>query len=135
MTGNLLLDLAISLAGIIVLVGLAQLIFKDRTLRLTRALAEERLTFDEPDFSPVGWLIDEEAGAALAKNNAGETALLTVLGDKIVTRRYAPREMQGEIKSGSMTVRRRDPFSKPVSLRILQSELSEWRGLLDLGPR
>jgi len=87
LTGNVLIDLAISLTGIAILVGLARAIFGSAQQPLNAASAASRLAFDEPDFAPVAWVVDEAAGAAIARNGAGEIALIKAAGDGLATRR------------------------------------------------
>jgi len=87
LTGNALIDLAISLTGIAILVGLARVIFGAAQQPLNTGSAVGRLAFDEPDFAPVEWVVDEAAGAAIARNGAGEIALIKAVGDGLATRR------------------------------------------------
>jgi len=87
LTGNVLIDLAISLTGIAILVGLSRLIFGKSAEPLSQRRAANRLAFDEPDFAPVAWVVDVTAGAAIARNGAGEIALIKAAGDGLATRR------------------------------------------------
>lgn len=85
MTGNVFIDLAISISGVILLVGIVRLIFGAPRAPLTVSAAADRLAFDEPDFEPAAWLADERG--AIAVNADGEAALVRPLGDDLVTRR------------------------------------------------
>lgn len=112
MTGNVVIDLAISLVGAAILVGLARLIFGDTKSSLNAAKAAERLSFDEPDFQPVDWLIDESAKAALARNGAGEIAIIVAHGDGLVTRRVGAGRARAAYADGRLTV---DPVDHTTS--------------------
>lgn len=104
MTGDVVVDLAISLVGVAILVGLARLIFGKIEPSLDVAKAAERLSFDEPDFEPIDWLLDENAKAALARNSAGEIAIVAAHGDGLVTRRAGAGRVQAEYRDGGLTV-------------------------------
>lgn len=104
MTGNVVIDLAISALGVAIMAGLARLIFGkvDPSLDLDKAI--ERLSFDEPDFEPMDWLVDENKKAALARNNAGEIAVITAHGDGLVTRRAGAGRVQAEYRDGALII-------------------------------
>ncbi len=104
MTGNVVIDLAISLTGVAILVVLARLIFGKVDTPFGLDSVRERLAFDEPDFQAVDWLIDEGAKAALARNEAGEMAIVTAHGDGLVTRRIAAGRMRAHYGDGKITV-------------------------------
>lgn len=88
MTGDLILDLAISVAGIIILVAISFLFGAMRTADVTQRSASERLSFDEPDFDPAEWFVGTDAKAAAAVSADGrETALVFAVGDGLATRR------------------------------------------------
>ena len=102
MTGNVLIDLAISISGVILLVGIARLIFGGRGASLTVSAAADRLAFDEPDFEPAAWLAD--AGGAIAVNAAGEAALVRPLGDDLVTRRLMLADLRWRCEGARLIV-------------------------------
>lgn len=104
MTGNVVIDLAISLTGVVILVALARVIFGKVDAPFALDAVRERLAFDEPDFKAVDWLIDESAKAALARNEAGEIAIVTAHGDGLVTRRIAAGRMRAHYGEGKLTV-------------------------------
>jgi hypothetical protein len=88
MTGNTLLDLAISLAGIAVLVAISWALGALRRVGVDEAGARDRLAFDEPDFTPAQWFFgrDGRAAAALSPDGA-EAAFVFANGDRLATRR------------------------------------------------
>lgn len=104
MTGNVVIDLAVSLVGVAILVGLARLVFGKIEPSIDREKAAERLAFDEPDFHPVDWLLDESARAALVRNEAGEIAIIVAHGDGLVTRRVGAGRAHAAYADGRLTV-------------------------------
>ena len=88
MTGDPLLDLAISLVGTALLVGLSLALGAWRNVRVEETSATERLAFDEPDFQPMAWLVSDDGRAAAAVDSAGrDYALVFAVGDSLATRR------------------------------------------------
>lgn len=95
MTGNVLLDLAISLGGIAILLLISVALGAMHSVVVTEETATNRARFDEPDFVPGDWLIDAGGKAALSIDDAnGDLLCVFSLGDRLATRRYGrgPRE-------------------------------------------
>ena len=126
MTGNLYIDLAISVAGIAVLVALARLMFANADIVISEQAAAERLAFDEPDFEPVGWLIDDENNIALARNARGEVAIIKAMGDGLVTRRLEAAAMDATYRDGCLIAAATDHTSKDVRLAVSAEKAAEW---------
>jgi len=105
MTGNIIIDLAISLGGIAFLLGISVLLGAWRTPPLIRREAEARLAFDEPDFQPTGWLMDEAGGMALATSEQGEIALVFRMGDNFATRRSLVTAVQANLDGEDLCLR------------------------------
>ncbi len=124
MTGNPIIDLAVSIAGVGLLVLLARLIFGLGGRSIDRAAAAERLAFDEPDFEPTDWLVGEDA--ALARNNAGELAVVMVHGDALVTRRLGAASPAPFYKDGVLTVPRSDGTVREVCFALPESQAATW---------
>ncbi len=124
MTGDLLLDSVISLAAIALMVAFAWFMFSAPPLKVTKEVARERLAFDEPDFTPVHWLIDAEGRAALAEDEAGDFALISRLGVDLVTRRYAAGAMRVTVEGGVLAIAPLDPGSRTVKLAA--GEAAQW---------
>ncbi len=124
MTGNPILDLVISIAGVSFLVLLARLIFGPGGRNIDHAAAAERLGFDEPDFDPTDWLIGEDA--ALARNTAGELAVVIVHGDGLVTRRLGAAAPAPFCKDGVLTVPRADNTAREVHFTLPESQAAPW---------
>lgn len=133
MTGNIYLDLAISLAGVLALIGLARLIFGPGDPPFTAAAAAERLNFDEPDFAPSDWLTDEKQRAALARNSEGELALVIAIGDGLVTRRFPAGYAVILSDDGRLTLPRPDHTSKTVTFTLCAEEMRVWREYITTG--
>ncbi|GAB4517583.1 MAG: hypothetical protein Kow00133_02070 [Amphiplicatus sp.] len=132
MTGNLYLDLAVSLAGVGVLVAVSWLLGAWRTARLDATAARDRLAFEEPDFFSGAWLFDVEGRAAAALSQDGEeVAWLFVVGDGIAVRRMkrgaAPVRAEGETLVAAL----RDPSRWTLRLRAPnQAEAAAWASRL-----
>jgi hypothetical protein len=124
MTGNPILDLVISITGVSLLVLLARLIFGADGRGIDRAAAAERLAFDEPDFEPIDWLIGE--GAALARNDAGELAVVIVHGDGLVTRRLGAASPAPYYKDGRLVVPGADHTAREVEFVVSQDAAQNW---------
>ena len=120
------MDLAISVIGIAILVGLARIVFAKPASPLTAASAADRLAFDEPDFGPVAWALDLSNGAALARNNAGELAIVTAHGDGLVTRRFAKGVARGDFADGRLIIHSTDHTWRDVVIEMSADEARAW---------
>ena len=116
MTGNLLIDSLISIAGILVMVVVVRLVFPKPAAKVTEALARERLALDEPDFAPRAWLIDGEGRAALAEGAAGDFVLIERLGLDLVTRRFKPGAAKIAVEEGALVVKLPDHTTPKVAI-------------------
>lgn len=95
MTGNALIDLAISIIGIALLVALARVIFpRAGAAAISEKAVRDRLAFDEPDFQIEALLLDAPHGAALALGKTDDIALVKKAGDGLVTRRAHRGQLQ-----------------------------------------
>ena len=84
-----LVEVAISLSGIAILIGLAWALGATRSVAVTADVAVERLAFDEPDFKPGEWFIGADGKSAAAASVDGhETAVVFAVGDGLATRRF-----------------------------------------------
>lgn len=117
MTGNLLLDSAISIGAIALMVLAVQLAFKSPATRLEESSAQARLAFDEPDFAPVDWLFDEKGCAVLAHGQGGDFVLIYKHGADLVTRRIDVGAADVAVQDASLTITQTDPGSRAVTLR------------------
>ena len=88
MTGNLLIDLGISVIGIGMMVMAVLLVFPAASVPLDEARAQTRLGFDEPDFIPIAWLFDNHGNAVLSEGEDGSFALVYRMGSHLSTRRF-----------------------------------------------
>ena len=126
MTGNLYIDLAISVAGIAVLVALARVMFANVDVEISEQAAVERLAFDEPDFVPGDWLIDKGNGVALARNTDGEIAIIKAMGDGLLTRRLPASEAHAVYENGVLTIAAADHTFRPAVIKIDKTEAAVW---------
>ena len=117
MTGNFLIDSAISLGAIAVMVFVAWFFFRAPAQSVNEAAARDRLSFDEPDFAPVDWLFDEDGRAALVEGMAGEFALVFRVGGDLATRRFSPGDVGALADKDGLIVRFSDPSVGPLRLR------------------
>lgn len=116
MTGNLLVDSLISIAGIAVLVLVARLLFPAGRQTISKDDAKERLTFEEPDFEAIDWLIDDQGKCALAQGAAGEFALIRKLGLDLVVRRFPGEAVRASLEDGRLILRFADASFSRASL-------------------
>lgn len=132
MTGDLYLDLAISVAGIALMVGVSWMIGAWRSRPVERAAAAERLAFDEPDFAAVDWMVSEDRRAAAAISERGdEAALVFSVGDRLATRRFALGDVRARCEDSKIIIETGD-LSKPKIVLAAQDarQAAEWAGRL-----
>lgn len=136
MTGNAMLDLAISLAGVAILIGLSWFFGAMKSVAVTKEAAIDRLAFDEPDFKPGEWFVGADQKAAAAMSADGhETALVFAVGDGLATRRFRHGAV-GIEKSGAMLVFRMGELSLRKVRLTAPSETEAAHWVLRLaGPR
>ncbi len=117
MTGNLAIDLAISLAGIAVLVALSLALGAMRSAVVTLDTAAERLAFDEPDFLPREWMVGMDGKSAAALSAGGdETALVFAVGDGFASRRFRRGKVGLEKDGAAIIFRLGEPSRGTVTL-------------------
>ncbi len=124
MTGNLLLDSAISIGAIALMVFIAWLAFKAPPAKVDEAAAASRLAFDEPDFLPISWVFDRDGRAAVAEGARGDFALVSRLGADLVTRRFPAGGATVMAEKGALIIRPADPGSRPVTLSC--ADAADW---------
>ncbi len=123
MTGNLILDSLISLAAIGLMVGLAWVLLPPPPVSITEEIARERLAFDEPDFTPVRWLIDTDGRAAIAEGARGDVAIVSLLGIDLVTRRYPAAALRVAEEGGSLVIDPVDSGARAVKVQAADAAL------------
>ncbi len=103
MPTGLLLELALSLAGVGLLVAVSWMLGAWRSVEVTADEAAGRLAFDEPDLAVKEWLIgaDGKSAAALSADGA-EIALVFALGDSLATRRLKRPEARVEQRGAAL---------------------------------
>lgn len=131
MTGSLVLDLAISLAGIALMVGVSWSLGAWRTLPLDDARARDRIAFDEPDFNVSRLLIGADGKAAAALSNDGEALIVFVLGDSLATRRFKPGAFEISQDGRAIIARTGDLTMPRVELLAGdEAEAADWASAL-----
>lgn len=136
MTGNLILDVGISLVGIMVIVGVTYALGAFRSASVTATAAADRLCFDEPDFRVGEWLIGADGKAAAAISaDGGETALVFAVGDGLATRRFRRGAVGLEKDAAAIRFLLREPSRRAVRLAAGDETAAErWLSRL-AGPR
>jgi len=124
MTGNFLIDTLISLAGIVMMVAAARLVFPAPKFAITELMASERMAFDEPDFTPLHWLMDKQGRAALAEGAGGEFILAQRLGLDLVLRRFSAGAAEAIEEDGALVVKLPD-LTVPKAV-IANGDASKW---------
>lgn len=132
MTGNLFLDLAISLAGVAVLVGASYLLGGWRSVSIDEAAARDRLAFDEPDFTPGEWLFGADGRAAAALSEDGrEAAFVFSVGDDLSTRRMRCGDVPVDASGPTLTAHLRDPSKWALNIAAgSPEEAARWASRL-----
>ena len=128
MTGNVLIDLAISIIGIAILVGLARLVFpKAGAAAINDAMVRDRLAFDEPDFEIAAFILDAAQGAAIAAGADGDIVLIKKAGEGLATRRTHPGEAACARDGDRLTVTISDHTFRGFSLKTASdAEAQQW---------
>ena len=136
MTGNVAVDLAISLAGIVVLVGVSYLLGGWRTAAVTADAASARLRLDEPDFAPDEWMVGADGRCAAAvSGDRREIALVFAVGDKLASRRFRRGAVSIEKQAAAIIFRMKEPSLRKIRLVAPDpSNLEGWLSRL-AGPR
>lgn len=136
MTGDPLLDLAISVGGIALLAAAFILAGATRRVTVTEANAGERLAFDEPDFSPAGWIVSGDGKAAATTSRDGrETAVVFAAGDGLVTRRFRHGAVSLEKHGTEILLMLNEPSKRRVRLVAPSDDAAEEWILRLAGPR
>ncbi|MEX0645649.1 MAG: hypothetical protein WD076_10075 [Parvularculaceae bacterium] len=130
MTGNLYLDLAISLGGVAILVAVSWLLGAWRSITLDEASARDRLAFDEPDFVVGEWLFGADRKSAVAISaDGGELALVKPLGDGLATRRIKKGAAPVEAKGADVVIALGDPSIRKFRLKAADEKAAaRWAG-------
>lgn len=132
LTGDPLVDLGISLAGTLLLVGLSFALGAWRGVTLDAASAAERLAFDEPDFRAEAWLVGADKRAALAVDASGrDIAVVFTVGDGLATRRFPAGSKPVSREGRSLTVMLGEISKRRVTLATEGDAQAEaWAGRL-----
>ena len=131
MTGNLYIDLAISLGGIAFIVGVSYLLGAFRNPPITLERAVDRAAFDEPDFVAAHWLVDDLGRAAVGVSEEGEALIAFRVGDGVATRRIPVVALAATAQSDEIVVRLREPTIDAIHLKASpHKKAAEWVGRL-----
>ncbi|HXI86386.1 MAG TPA: hypothetical protein VNH64_02930 [Parvularculaceae bacterium] len=132
MTGNLNLDLVISLGGVALMVAISWALGAWRSVKADEASAPERLAFDEPDFKPAEWFFSADGKAAAAISESGEdVAFVFALGDSLGTRRMRKGAARIATEGRDVTAALGDISAPPLKLRAPdEAAAARWAGRL-----
>lgn len=130
MTGDLSLDLLVSVAAIALMVGISWLLGAWRNVPVDEASAAERLAFDEPDFAPVRWMVGADGKAAAALSAAGgEAAFVFAVGDSLASRRLQLGAFRVSRDGEEIIAAIADPSKPAIRLRAPSAaEAADWAG-------
>ncbi len=133
MTGNYVIDLLISVAGIAILVGFSFLLGAMKSAIVDLASASDRLSFDEPDFRASRWMVGADGKAAAAVSADGrETALVFSVGDGLASRRFRHGSVGLEKVGAAIDFQLNEPSRVRVRLAAADKKAAE-QWLLSLG--
>jgi hypothetical protein len=132
MTGNLYLDLAISLAGVAILVAVSYALGAWRSATLDEDAAVERLAFDEPDFRPGEFFASRDGkSAVLVSQDRSEVAFVFPVGDGLSTRRLRAGGFPVTAQGSAVLAVLRDPSRWTLKLAAAdEAEAERWAGRL-----
>ncbi|MEO0400434.1 MAG: hypothetical protein AAF224_13545 [Pseudomonadota bacterium] len=131
MTGNLVLDLAISLVGIAILVLISYFLGALRNAVVTEAAAMERIAGDEPDFKPTDWLIDSGGKSAIGVSGEGEAVIVFSHGDRLASRRFKTGERAVSHDGALITIALDELALKALSCAARdETTAAHWVGVL-----
>lgn len=117
MSRELLIELAVSIAGVAILVAVSWLLGAMKSIAVTEEAAKDRLAFDEPDFDAAEWFFGADGKSAAAISGDGsETALVFVLGDGLGTRRFRHGAVSIERHGAVIIFRTGEPALRSVKL-------------------
>lgn len=129
MPKSVLIEIALSLAGVGLLVGVSWLLGAWRSATVTRPDAAERLSFDEPDLRIAEWFLSVDGRSAAALSTDGsEIALVFALGDCLATRRLGRQTISVEQRGATLRFILGEPSRRAVAL--LAPDESTARGWL-----
>jgi hypothetical protein len=130
MTGNLVLDLVISLGGVAVLVAVSGMLGGWRSLKVDEAAARDRLAFDEQDFVARDLLLSRDGKAAAALSNE-EAVFLFPLGDSLATRRTRLGAVRVAVEGASVIAALGDVSKAKLKLAAPdEATAARWAGRL-----
>ncbi|MCB2099048.1 MAG: hypothetical protein AB7F91_14315 [Parvularculaceae bacterium] len=115
MSEGMLIELAVSLAGIAILIAVSWLLGAMKSVAVTEEAAQDRLAFDEPDFDVGEWFFGADGkGAAAVSADGSETAVVFANGDGLGTRRFRHGSVGVERHGTIIEFRMREPSLRAV---------------------
>lgn len=135
MDGDLISEMAVSVGGIAILVAVAWLLGATRSASVEPEAAVDRLTFDEPDFSPRDWFWSEDRKSAAAISaDGGELALVFALGDGLATRRLKSTGVRASVSGADVLFEIGEPSLTRLRVRAKdEAEAREWLSKITAG--
>ena len=120
--------MAISLAGVLVLVLVSFLLGGLKSAAVTREAAAERLAFDEPDFRAAEWMVGADGKAAATVSIDGaEAALIFAIGDGLASRRFRRGGVALRRDGSTLLIDTREPSLWGLKLKAPdEASAAEW---------
>jgi len=129
---ELIAELAVSVMGVAILVGVSWLLGAMKSAKVTMEAAIDRLSFDEPDFSAGEWFVGADGkGAAVISADGRETAVVFALGDGLGTRRFRHGAMGMERHGAAIKILMNEPSLGAVNV-IAPNETTAEQWILKL---
>ncbi|MGJ8563062.1 MAG: hypothetical protein ACSHXY_05865 [Alphaproteobacteria bacterium] len=128
---DLLKSQALAFIVVIILAALCQLFFRSAKSDMTEEKLANRLKYDEPDFHPVEWIIDEKNGKALTRNSQGEIALMQTAGANLVVRRMLGATLKSQHNDRELILSSSDHTFRSLKITAsTETEAGKWAALI-----
>ena len=129
MTGNFIIDNAISAAGIAFVVLIVFLLFRPRPARLDEGRARARIAIDEPDFSIASMLLSADGRVALGRSDEEAFVVVACVGDSLITRRFRAGDAVVVSEGDALIVKLPDMTVRPFEFGAIDGAASWARAL------
>ncbi len=128
MTGNVAIELAISIGGIALLLVLIWRTFPSVPVTLTPTKLQDFLAHQEPGLVIAQWLLDPAGDRALGVSDSGQLIVIDGSGGDLVHRLFDRADAREVLLSGNLiTFHVNDPFFRKIKLTASsEDEAAHW---------